>query len=101
MIGASIFALCLWLRFEPGIGEFLEKLDAEEFYIGVYVLIVASIIIMIVAFIGCISALQESSIVLLVVSTIIQVLRKLTLAKNRSAIRFLSLYFVSSCNKSG
>jgi CD9 antigen len=66
MIGASIFALCLWLRFEPGIGEFLEKLDAEEFYIGVYVLIVASIIIMIVAFIGCISALQESSIVLLV-----------------------------------
>ncbi|KAH0811487.1 hypothetical protein GEV33_011304 [Tenebrio molitor] len=76
MIGASIFALCLWLRFEPGIGEFLEKLDAEEFYIGVYVLIVASIIIMIVAFIGCISALQESSIVLLVKVVVVKVVDK-------------------------
>lgn len=68
MIGACIFALCLWLRFEPGIGEYLQKLEATSFYDGVYVLIVASIIIMIVAFIGCLSALQESGFALLVVS---------------------------------
>lgn len=68
MIGASIFALCLWLRFEPGIGEYLEKLNGTDFYIGVYVLIVAAIIIMIVAFVGCVSALQENAVFLLVVS---------------------------------
>ncbi|RZC32453.1 hypothetical protein BDFB_012075 [Asbolus verrucosus] len=90
MIGASIFALCLWLRFEPGIGEYLEKLRATDFYIGIYVLIVASIIIMIVAFIGCVSALQESSLALLVVSTVI----KSVLSSTRyckTLIRMLSL----------
>ena len=68
MIGASIFALCLWMRFDPGIGTILDKLDADTFYDGIYVLIVASFIIMIVAFVGCVSALQESGIALLVVS---------------------------------
>jgi len=66
MIGASIFALCLWLRFEPGIEDWLKKLEATEFYIGVYVLIIAAVIIMVVSFIGCVSALQESSVALLV-----------------------------------
>ncbi|XP_057659429.1 tetraspanin-2A isoform X2 [Diorhabda carinulata] len=65
MIGAAIFALCLWLRFEPGIQEWLQKLDSLQFYNGVYVLIVASLIIMIVSFIGCISALQESTVAIL------------------------------------
>jgi len=66
MIGAAIFALCLWLRFEPGLEEWIEKLDIEEFYIGIYILLVASIIIMVVSFIGCISALQESSAALFI-----------------------------------
>lgn len=68
MIGACIFALCLWLKFEPGIQEWLQKLEALQFYIGVYVLIGAAVIIMVVAFVGCISALQESSLALLIVS---------------------------------
>ncbi|KAG5886202.1 hypothetical protein JTB14_028033 [Gonioctena quinquepunctata] len=50
MIGASIFALCLWMRFEPGIQEWLQKLDAEVFYIGIYVLIFATVVVMIVSF---------------------------------------------------
>ncbi|KAJ8953321.1 hypothetical protein NQ318_012115 [Aromia moschata] len=68
MIGACIFALCLWLRFEPGIQEWLQRLDAEQFYIGVYVLIIAAVVIMIVSFIGCASALQESSLALLILT---------------------------------
>lgn len=64
-LGGAIFGLCLWLRFEEGIQEWLQKLDSEQFYIGVYVLIVASVIVMIVSFLGCISALQESSFALL------------------------------------
>nr|CAH7750624.1 unnamed protein product [Callosobruchus chinensis] len=68
MLGASIFALCLWLRFEPGIQEWLQKLDATDFYIGVYILIFSAVAIMVVSFIGCLSALQESAMALLVVS---------------------------------
>ncbi|XP_025829234.1 tetraspanin-2A [Agrilus planipennis] len=66
MIGASIFALCCWLRFEPGIGEWVTELDLQVFYIGLYILILGAIIMMVVAFIGCLSALQENSLTLFV-----------------------------------
>lgn len=68
MIGAAIFGLCLWLRFEPGIQEWVEDLHIEDFYIGLYILIVGSIIVMVVAFLGCLSALQENTVTLLAVS---------------------------------
>lgn len=68
MIGVSIFALCLWIRFEPNMGDWLEKLNATQIYSGIYVLIIGSVIVMVVAFIGCMSALQESALLLLVVS---------------------------------
>lgn len=69
IIAASVFALCMWLRFEPGLGEWITKLELSSFYIGVYVLIIASAIMMIVSFIGCISALQENTVMILIVST--------------------------------
>lgn len=68
MIGASIFALALWLRMDEGIRDWLDILDSNQFYNGVYVLIVAAIIIMIVSFLGCLSALQENEKSLLVYS---------------------------------
>lgn len=68
MFGASIFALCMWLRFEPGLGEWIQKLDLQAFYYGGYVLMLAAAVMMIVAFIGCIAALQENTVTILVVS---------------------------------
>lgn len=70
MIGASVFALCLWLRFENGVELWLNKLEASQLFIGLYVLIAASVLIMIVSFVGCLSALQESATALLIVSPI-------------------------------
>ncbi|XP_974194.1 tetraspanin-2A [Tribolium castaneum] len=66
MIGLSLLVLCIWLRVEPGIADFLEKLNSTDFYIGLYVLIVCAILVMIVSVIGCLSALQESALALLV-----------------------------------
>ncbi|KAL1506760.1 hypothetical protein ABEB36_006063 [Hypothenemus hampei] len=66
VIGAAVFALCLWLRFEPGINEWLTILNASQFYIGIYILIIVAAIAMVVSFLGCFSALQESSTFLLV-----------------------------------
>lgn len=68
MVGASIFALCMWLRFEPGLEEWITKLEISPFYIGVYVLILASAVMMIISFIGCVAALQENTITILIVS---------------------------------
>lgn len=44
---------------EPNFGEWLRLLDAQVYFIGIYVLIIASIIVMVVSFLGCCSALME------------------------------------------
>ncbi|XP_019867576.1 tetraspanin-2A [Aethina tumida] len=61
MLGLTIFALCLWMRVEDGIQEWLIKLDATNFYIGVYILIAVSIIIMLIAFFGCVVAVVDNN----------------------------------------
>lgn len=66
MIGAAIFALTLWIRFEPGLEEWIQKLELEQFYSGVYILLVGAILMMIISFVGCISSLQENQTALLV-----------------------------------
>ncbi|KAH1026903.1 hypothetical protein HUJ05_000499 [Dendroctonus ponderosae] len=65
IIGAAIFALCLWLRFEPGINEWLTILNASNFYIGIYILVIVAAIIMVVSFLGCLSSLQENATIIL------------------------------------
>lgn len=68
MIAVAIVALCMWLRFEPGLEEWLTKLELTDFYIGIYVLICGGVIMVIVSFIGCFSALNEHKFLLTVVS---------------------------------
>ncbi|XP_061390117.1 tetraspanin-2A [Musca vetustissima] len=66
MLATSLFALTVWLRAEPGFNEWLKILQAESFYIGVYILIAISIIMMAVSFLGCLSALMENTLALFV-----------------------------------
>lgn len=66
MLVTAIFALSVWLRAESGFNEWLRILEAEEFYIGVYILIATSIIMMAVAFLGCLSALAENTFTLVI-----------------------------------
>lgn len=68
MVGASLFALTIWMASEPNFGEWIRLLDANVYFIGIYVLIIASIIVMIVSFLGCCSALMEHTLGLAVVS---------------------------------
>lgn len=44
---------------DSGFQEWVEFLDMYEFYIGVYILIIVSVIIMLIAFVGCGVALME------------------------------------------
>ncbi|XP_076298550.1 tetraspanin 2A isoform X4 [Lasioglossum baleicum] len=54
-----MFGLCIWLRLDPGFQEWVEFLDIYEFYNGIYILLAASILIIIITFIGCGVALME------------------------------------------
>lgn len=66
-----MFGLSIWMRFEPTLEEWVEFLDMYVFYIGVYVLIGTSVIVMAIAFIGCAAALMENILVLYIVRTLI------------------------------
>ncbi|XP_031838317.1 tetraspanin 2A [Nomia melanderi] len=59
LLGSSMFGLCMWLRLDPGFQEWVDFLDIYEFYIGIYILLAASIFVVIVTFIGCGVALME------------------------------------------
>nr|XP_012143538.1 PREDICTED: 23 kDa integral membrane protein isoform X3 [Megachile rotundata] len=54
-----MFGLCMWLRLDPGFQEWVDFLDMYEFYIGIYILLAASLFVVIVTFIGCGVALME------------------------------------------
>ncbi|OAD59425.1 23 kDa integral membrane protein [Eufriesea mexicana] len=54
-----MFGLCMWLRLDPGFQEWVEFLEIYEFYIGIYILLAASMFIIIITFIGCGVALME------------------------------------------
>lgn len=64
LLGVSIFALALWMNLESGFGEWVEKLEIEEYYTGIYILIAAGVIIIIASFAGCVSAFMEDRVIL-------------------------------------
>ncbi|KAL0125123.1 hypothetical protein PUN28_004336 [Cardiocondyla obscurior] len=64
MLGCAMFGLSIWMRFEPTLEEWVEFLDMYEYYIGVYILIAASVIVMAISFIGCAAALMENILAL-------------------------------------
>ncbi|XP_053951295.1 tetraspanin-2A [Anastrepha ludens] len=66
MFATALFALSIWLRAEQGFNNWLTILQAQTFYIGVYIFIGTSIIMMAVSFLGCLSALMENVLALLV-----------------------------------
>ncbi|XP_044749512.1 tetraspanin-2A [Coccinella septempunctata] len=65
ILGVCILIVCFWLRFEDGVYEWLDKLNALSFYVGVYILIFAALVIIGVAIFGCITAMAENQFFLL------------------------------------
>ncbi|XP_031625881.1 tetraspanin-2A-like [Contarinia nasturtii] len=59
IIGAGMFIATVWIRAEKSFEEWIQILDIYVYYVGIYILIAASVIILIVSFLGCCSALME------------------------------------------
>lgn len=55
------------MSLESGVGEWMETLELSEYYTGIYVLIAAGVILIIVSFLGCVSAFMEDRMILAIV----------------------------------
>lgn len=65
LAGTAVLAIGLWLRFDSQTKEIFEQdTNSTTFYTGVYILIGAGALIMIVGFLGCCGAIQESQCML-------------------------------------
>lgn len=64
-----MFIMSVWIRAEPGFEEWVKVLNIYIYYVGIYILIGASVIVMIVSFLGCCSALMEHTQALYLVSS--------------------------------
>lgn len=68
LVGLGLFAFSIWIRVEPGFEEWVQILDIYSYYIGVYILILVSVLVLITSFLGCCSALMEHGVALMIVS---------------------------------
>ncbi|XP_076022607.1 tetraspanin-2-like [Genypterus blacodes] len=65
LMGSFVLAVGLWLRFDPETVSLLNGDGAPDtFFIGVYILIVAGSLVMLVGFFGCCGAVRESQCLL-------------------------------------
>lgn len=60
--------MTVWVRAEPSFEEWVQILNIYAYYIGIYILIAASVIVLVVSFLGCCSALMEHTTALFLVS---------------------------------
>ncbi|KAG9272993.1 CD9 molecule a isoform X1 [Astyanax mexicanus] len=61
LAGTGVLAVGLWLRFDPKTKNLFEgESSPYVFYTGVYILIAAGALMMVVGFFGCCGAIQES-----------------------------------------
>ncbi|KAK1341469.1 hypothetical protein QTO34_017876 [Cnephaeus nilssonii] len=65
LAGIAVLAIGLWLRFDPQTKSIFEQENSHSsFYTGVYILIGAGALMMLVGFLGCCGAVQESQCML-------------------------------------
>ncbi|KAA0706839.1 CD9 antigen [Triplophysa tibetana] len=64
LMGSLVLAVGLWLRLDPNTVSLLGEGGPETFFIGVYILIAAGGLVMLVGFFGCCGAVKESQCLL-------------------------------------
>ncbi|KAK9497697.1 hypothetical protein O3M35_004372 [Rhynocoris fuscipes] len=70
IIAFIVIGLCLWLRFDPDVGDWVDVLNIRSFYIGLYILIISNILVCASGFLSCIATLSANQFLLLVNITV-------------------------------
>ena len=60
LLAAVVFSLALWIRFEEDFKHWVFELNMQLYWTGVYILLAASCLIMIISFFGCCGAIMEN-----------------------------------------
>ncbi len=67
--GMGILGVALWLRFDPEVEDAMKlNENLQDFYIGVYILIVVGAVMSLLGFLGCCGAYRQSQGMLVAVS---------------------------------
>ena len=60
LMGAIIFALGLWIRFDEDFQKWVKGLGMQHYWTGIYILMFIGLIIMVVSFFGCCGVVTEA-----------------------------------------
>ncbi|XP_073998841.1 tetraspanin-2A-like [Rhodnius prolixus] len=66
VVAFIVIGLCLWLRFDPDVSNWVDILEIRSFYIGLYILIVSSILISASGFLSCAATLTANQFLLII-----------------------------------
>ena len=59
-MGAIIFALGLWIRFDEDFQKWVKGLGMQHYWTGIYILMFIGLVIMVVSFFGCCGVVTEA-----------------------------------------
>ncbi|XP_043208065.1 tetraspanin-2A-like, partial [Amphibalanus amphitrite] len=60
LMGAIIFALGLWIRFDEDFQKWVKGLGMQHYWTGIYILMFIGLIVMVVSFFGCCGVITEA-----------------------------------------
>jgi hypothetical protein len=69
MLGATVFALATWIRFQDDFQEWVVELGFHHYWHGIWTLFAGGIFMMMLGFVGCCATVSEIPGFILTVST--------------------------------
>jgi len=60
MFGATIFGLCMWIRFDNDMQQWIIDLGLYNYWTGIYILLAGAALVLFVTFLGCCGSIMES-----------------------------------------
>ncbi|CAG7831132.1 unnamed protein product [Allacma fusca] len=105
ILGALIFALSIWMRLENEVRDWVQELGMYQYWNGLYILMAAGIIIVLISFCGCCGtiagspALLGTSAVLILLAVILELAGGIYILVNGTEASKLTPYLEKTFNK--
>ena len=67
-LGVVLLAICIWIRSDSALWAYSDNMDIYRYYQATYICLAISALILVLAFLGCLSAAHEFKYLMLFVS---------------------------------